>query len=579
MKNSGSPSGFSLSSLKVRQLRQLLHPQRAIKRILMEAVRVTKADSGSFILLNPNTGLLDIEATHGLSKRAAKLKLKPGEGVTGWVAISGKPLRIDDVRVERKYVPINAKIRAELAVPVEINGQVVGIINLDSHRVAAFSLTEEERLLQLATDAAEWMRLAWEIDLLRVKQQQLTSLLDMGQMIVSQTNLDQALARITDDARRLMKTKLCSILLLDAEGRELSVRAYAGVDDSYERKPNLRVEDSLMGVVIKKGRPLSIVNVQEHHRYQHTEWAKQEGLQSLLSVPLVFGEKVLGVLSVYTAEPHRFSNEEIKLLSTLADLSAVAIAKARLLEKVVDMEEKLRASERLSALGLLAAEIAHEIRNPLTVMQMLFHSLVESLPMDKDAARDAEVIADKMKQMNRIVDQVLGFARSSEPIKEVVKPEILLDDIVLLTRHKLHQLQVVVKKQVEANLPLLRADRAQLEQAILNLVLNAADAMSGGGQLKLSATQEIFEEKPHVVISIRDTGCGMTKNQAESLFQPFLTYKQHGTGIGLAIVKKIVENHQGKIQIESKVGKGTIFRLLFPASEERPGAATHVPMA
>jgi signal transduction histidine kinase len=284
----------------------------------------------------------------------------------------------------------------------------------------------------------------------------------------------------------------------------------------------------------------------------------------MLAVPLIFAGKAVGVLAIYTQQRHRFSNDEVKILTTLGDLSAVAIEKGRLLARVVDMEEKLRASERLSALGLLAAEIAHEIRNPLTVMQMLFHALVESLQLDPTSQRDAALIGEKMRQMNRILDQVLSFARSSEPIKDAVHAQQIFDDVFLLTRHKLQQLDIDVRSTVPEELPLFRADREQIEQVLLNLILNAAEAMPKGGTLRLSAGVEEFEGESWLVLSVRDNGEGMSSEQIENLFAPFLTYKDSGTGIGLAIVKKIMENHAGKVQVESKVGQGTRFKLLFP---------------
>ncbi len=185
------------SDLRRRDLRTLLHPQKALDRILAAAVRSTRADSGSFILINPNTGLLDIEASHGLSERAKKVKLRPGEGITGWVATTGKPLRTGDVRNEKRYVAINAKIRSEMAVPVEMRGQVVGLLNVDSTNVDAFSATDEARLIDMASEAAQWLELAWEIDQLRLKSRQLTSLVDIAQMIISESNLDQILEQIT----------------------------------------------------------------------------------------------------------------------------------------------------------------------------------------------------------------------------------------------------------------------------------------------------------------------------------------------------------------------------------------------
>ena len=562
------------SNLKQRDLRTLLHPQKALDRILAAAIRSTRADSGSFILVNPNSGLLDIEASHGLSERAKRVKLRPGEGITGWVATTGQPLRTGDVREEKRYIAINAKVRSEMAVPVEMRGQVVGLLNVDSTKVNAFSGTDEARLVDMASEAARWLELAWEVDQLRLKGRQLASLVDTAQLIISETNLDEILDQITAQTFRLMKTRLCSVFLLNEDGSELILRACQGGSDLYRGKPNLRTEDSLLGSVVTRHKPITVVDVMREKGYIQTDIARKERLVSMLAVPLIFAEKAIGVLAVYTQQRHRFSNDEVKILTTLGDLSAVAIEKGRLFARVVDMEEKLRASERLSALGLLAAEIAHEIRNPLTVMQMLFHALVETLPLDPTSQRDAEVISEKMRQMNRILDQVLSFARSSEPIKEPVHAQQLFDDVFLLTRHKLLQQGIEVRSSVPDDLPLFRADREQVEQVLLNLILNAAEAMPKGGNLRLSASVEEFEGETYLVLAVRDNGQGMSSDQIANLFAPFLTYKDSGTGIGLAIVKKIMENHQSKVQVESKVGQGTKFKLLFPISD--PHAPTPI---
>jgi len=436
----------SFSMPAVGGLRALLEPKRAIRHFLRIAMKMTGASCGSFILLNPNTGLLDIEASYGISLRARKVKLQLGEGITGWVATSGQAMRIPDVRQERKYVSINSKVRSELAVPVERDGRILGIINLDSNEIDHFSEEHQDQMMGLAMEAAEWLSHGWELLNLRGRDQQLHTLVQMGRTIGSQTNLDDALAGIVRNGARLMKSEVCSLMLLSTDSRELVIRSSCGTSPRYQNRPPLKVDESLVGVVARRMRPVTVLNVQTDPRYHEIEMARRENLVSLLSVPLVFSARPVGVLNVYTREPHRFSNEEIKLLQTLADLSAVAIEKSRLLTRVVDTEETLRQSERLSALGLLAAEVAHEIRNPLTVMQMLFHSLVSSTTMEGPARKDAEIIEEKMKQMNRIVDQILSLVRSAEPIKEPIAVSQLIDDIILLVRHKLYRQGIEIRR-------------------------------------------------------------------------------------------------------------------------------------
>jgi signal transduction histidine kinase len=360
-----------------------------------------------------------------------------------------------------------------------------------------------------------------------------------------------------------MDTKVCSLMLLNSTRDLLELRACHGAGTSYLRKPPLPVADSLVGVVVGRRKPLRVYNVQEHDAYRHTEMARKEGLVSLLSVPMIVGDTAIGALNVYTTEPYRYSNQDVKILSALANLAAVAIENARLHAKVVAVEEQLRRNERLSTLGLLAAEVAHEIRNPLTVMKMLFHSLDLKFPAADPRARDTEIVSEKMDHLNKIVDQLLGCARSTEPTFELVDVNELLDDVLLLVRQKLNQQKIVLVRRLSEELPKVRADRGQIEQACLNLILNAADAMSHGGTLTvLSAIQR--DRASFVTLSFADTGAGMPPEKQKQVFEPFLTTKPHGTGLGLAIVQKIVEAHRGKIEVKSSPKKGTTFRLLLP---------------
>jgi signal transduction histidine kinase len=538
-------------------------PQKILRLVLREAVRITRANSGSIVLINPNTGLLDIEAAVGLPKKAQRLKLKPGEGVTGWVAQRGQPLRVPDVTADPRYVKARPSVRSELAAPLEVEGQVMGVLNVDSDRVHAFSEADEELLVALARHSARVLHNAWLLETLRLKTRQLETLVAVGQTIVSAPSLDETLRLITAQGAKLLRGKLCSLLLLDPERRELTLRACHGAGKRYATKPNLPVAESQVGVVVRGKRPLAVLNVQESHRYHHIEVARAEGLVSLLSVPLLYRGEATGVLNVYTGEQHRFDNEEIRLLSALAHLSAIAIEKARLYEKVVDVEEQLRQNEKLSALGLLAAEIAHEIRNPLTVMKMLFHSLGLRFDVGDARATDAAVIHEKMEQLDKIVERLLRFARTSEPEFQRANLNAIIEDVLLLVRHKLGQQGIELRKKLAEPLAEVPCDPTQIEQVLLNLILNAAQAMPQGGTLTLTTGSD----NDRVSFTVGDTGQGMTAEQQSKLFQPFLTTKPSGTGIGLAIVRKIVDTHRGRVEVRSRPGKGTQFRVALPLSQ------------
>jgi signal transduction histidine kinase len=274
-------------------------------------------------------------------------------------------------------------------------------------------------------------------------------------------------------------------------------------------------------------------------------------------------------LSVYAGQPYSFSNEEIRILSALADLSAIAIVKNGLYERVVDVEEQLRQNEKLSALGLLAAEVAHEIRNPLTVMKMLYHSLDLKFPESDPRAKDARIIDEKIQHLNRIVEQILDFARTTEPTLAPVNLNELVEELGLLVRHKLKNQNIQWVLRLAPNLPAIPGEATQLEQAFLNLILNAAEAMPGGGTLTLTSRALHFPRglaKPtHVAIDFKDTGHGMTEEQRHRAFRSVLsTTKAKGTGLGLAIVARVVETHRGKIKIKSRPGEGTTVSVILP---------------
>lgn len=544
-----------------RVINSSLDPAKVLDLVLREAVDMMRATSGSLVLIDPHTQLLEIEVAIGLSAEARQLKLAIGRGVTGWVAKAGMPLRIPDVKADARYVSVRKDVRSEMAVPLLLEGQLIGVLNVDSTRKNAFSAADEELLVALANQAAQVIHNSWLYEAVAHNARKLEALFEVAQAIISSLNLEEILQRVTADACRLMETKVCSLMLLNAERDRLELRACHGASADYLSKPPLLVEESIVGSVVTRRKPVQVYNVQAHDAFQHIELARKDGLVSLLSVPIVFADVAIGALGVYSGEPYRYSKQDVHLLSTLASLAGIAIANAQLHEKMVQVEEQLRRNERLSTLGLLAAEVAHEIRNPLTVMKMLFHSLDLKFPGSDPRAQDAEIVAEKMDHLNKIVDQLLSYSRSTEPRMEPVDLNELLGDVLLLTRRKLQQQRVALETEFAGDLPKLRCDRGQIEQACLNLILNAAEAMPDGGTLKIRTGMSA----DRILLSFDDTGVGMSEDQRARLFEPFLTTKARGTGLGLAIVHKIiVEAHRGRIEVESVAGKGTVFRLYLP---------------
>ncbi len=458
---------------------------------------------------------------------------------------------------------------SELAVPLEVNGEVRGVINVDSDRADAFTAEDQELLQELALQATKAIQNTWLYEQLRLRARLFESLASVSRTINSTLNLDEALRAITREACELMRARMCSLMMLDESRAWLDLRASHGAGEAYIKKPRLGVEESLLGVVVRRKKPVQVPNVQLSNRYQNVELARREGLVSLLSVPLLFADQVIGTLSVYTGRPYNFSNEEIRILSALAELSAIAIEKARLYERIVDVEEQLRQNEKLSALGLLAAEVAHEIRNPLTVMKLLYHSLDLKFPEGDPRAKDARVIDAKIEHLNKIVEQILSFARTTEPKLAPVSLNGLIDELSLLVRHKLANQNIRLIRDLQPDLPAMPGDAPQLEQAFLNLILNAAEAMPDGGTLTIRSRAvrlpRTSASPTHLELEFKDTGKGMSEELQKRAFTAMLsTTKSKGTGLGLAIVGRIIETHHGTIRIKSQIERGTAIHISLP---------------
>lgn len=545
-----------------------LEPQEALQLIVSEAVRLVRATSGSVVLINPTTSFLEIHASQNLPGTAAKLKLRVGEGITGWVAQQGKPARVGDVNQDKRYVAARRGVKSELAVPLDVNGETRGVLNVDSDRTDAFSADDQDLLQELAVQAAKVIQNTWLYEQLRLKVHLFESLASVSRTINSTLNLDEALRVITHEACVLMRARMCSLMMLDETGEWLDLRASFGAGEAYLKKPRLSVGESMLGVVLRRKKPMQVPDVQASSRYQNVEIARREGLVSLLSVPLIFSGESIGTLSVYTGRAYNFSNEEIQILSALAELSAIAIEKARLYERVVDVEEQLRQNEKLSALGLLAAEVAHEIRNPLTVMKLLYHSLNLKFPESDPRSKDTKIIEAKIEHLNKIVEQILDFARTTEPKFAPVNLNELIDELSLLVRHKLANQNVRLVLDLQDDLPVVMGDAPQLEQAFLNLILNATEAMPDGGTLTIKSSAvsaRVHDKASAVALEFKDTGKGMSKEMQQRAFKAVLsTTKAKGTGLGLAIVGRIIETHRGDIRIQSRASRGTSILIQFP---------------
>ena len=287
---------------------------------------------------------------------------------------------------------------------------------------------------------------------------------------------------------------------------------------------------------------------------------RSEDLHSMLVTPVIYEEEPIGLVTHYLDRPHRFHDDERMIARALADLGAIAIENARLYERVFDSEENMRKSERLTTLGTLAAEIAHEIRNPLMVVRLLFDSLEISDQENAHQAKDLSVIREKLNHLEQIAGRILDFGKSRESFRQNFSIHEILEDALLLVRLKLEQSQVSLTFHPCPEKCLVFVDKGQIQQALLNLILNALSAMPEGGQLELI----VKREGGRALVYLRDTGMGIPEAFKTRIFESFLTGRKDGSGLGLTISKRLLRAHDGDLELVKSDREGTTFCLSLP---------------
>jgi nitrogen fixation/metabolism regulation signal transduction histidine kinase len=273
-----------------------------------------------------------------------------------------------------------------------------------------------------------------------------------------------------------------------------------------------------------------------------------------------------GVRAVTSGDYHR--QVEVIGGDELAELSVTFNHMTERLRELQYLEAQLRRRDRLHTLGEVAMGLAHEIRNPLGIIKTATQLLHRRASLPETDMRHLEYVISEVTRINDLITEFLDFAKPSAPIRSTQSARDLLEDVLGFCAPELatHNVQAVIDEQTPG--ATVYADARQLTQACLNLILNAIDAMPEGGKLSLSIAREPLDgERPITRISVTDTGQGVDPQVIQRIFNPFVTTKASGTGLGLAKVFSIMENHDGRVECISEQGAGATFNLYLPADE------------
>ena len=347
---------LDLASQELRILHQIsqsisstLDLDQVLRQIVELVIDVTHGDACLIYLLDEAGDNLVLRASKNPHPRLiGKIAMRVGEGITGWVAREVETVAIarhasKDSRFKVFHTLPEDRYEAFLSVPIVAppNDRMIGVINVQ-HRKAHRHRDSEITLLSIlghqVGGAIENARLYEETSL---RSKQISTLAEVGQVIASGKYLDEVLQLLVNIIAKMMQARVCSIMLVDSGKNELVIKAAKASSEEYWRKPNLKIGNSLISRVVKEKAPLMVRDVTKQEGYQYPELATKEGIRSLLSVPMILKEHVIGVLNVYSEHERAFSNEDLRLLSAVADHVALAFENTKLNVAIQESQEAL----------------------------------------------------------------------------------------------------------------------------------------------------------------------------------------------------------------------------------------------
>lgn len=391
--------------------------------------------------------------------------------------------------------------------------------------------------------------------------------------MVSILNLESLSKRIIETITQTMRVEKASLFFLNEER------------GGYYLLESKNIKVASFPPVLPKGTPLPQYLQKMKEIIIREELAKGEKIPELktviqamsqieaeVSIPLVLKDQLIGMINLsHKFNKDVYSHEDIELLSTLANQTAIAIENAKLYEHLKKSKSYIRRADRLASLGTLTAGLAHEIRNPLVAIKTFTQLLPERLEDEEFRSHFLNIVSGEVDRISALVTELLEFARPSEPKFELENINEILDGMILLVSSETKSKHINIAKDYGTDLSPITIDREQMKQVFLNILLNGIEATRGNGKIVVKTRSFIkLDGEPYIQIEFTDNGCGIAPEYLEDIFTPFFTTKEKGSGLGLSISNQIIQDHKGYIDVESQLNKGTSFFINLPISQDHP---------
>ncbi|MFH1540780.1 MAG: ATP-binding protein [Elusimicrobiota bacterium] len=418
--------------------------------------------------------------------------------------------------------------------------------------------------------------------MLKQKTETLTIFYHISRAMISIFDLSKILDLIIDALKKELDFDRIIIFLLD--DHTLTPKKGIGITDSELKKLIISTEDENNFIIktVIEARPKIYTEIDNSSLPSNFSELYSGIKPELLSaIPLMLKDRVIGLLLVdNTVSQKKIEERDIRAASIFTNQAGLAIDNARLFElersfteelkrqikiakeKLISAQKRLIKAERLSALGEMAAIVAHEVRNPLSSIRASVQRIGKKMVDDDPNKKYTNYIMQESDRLDRVVKNLLTLTK--EPAPQIQSTDInkLIEEILYFLKPEMTLLQIRLKKLLEPSITQVKLDPALMRQVLLNMIQNASHFMTDkdNKEIKVSTLQS----NGNFVIEISDTGCGISKENIEKIFEPFFTTKSDGIGLGLTICHRIVESHNGKIEVETNLEHGATFRIIIP---------------
>jgi hypothetical protein len=404
-------------------------------------------------------------------------------------------------------------------------------------------------------------------------RRELATILRSSALINSSLNIEQVLDNAMKWAEDFMGAEASTVYELEDRSNELVVRLARGEKKDPMERVTLKVGEGIAGTVVKTGKPMVIQDVSQEKKFtDKIDRLTGFRTKSVICVPLLLRNRPIGALQVInkkSGEP--FNRSDLEILFAIAQHVSIAMENASLYRRLEESfavttqelrvtQEKLIRTERLSSMSNLVQGVAHEIRNPITTIGGFARRIKKELGDNRKIEKYVDIILDETARLENIVKRVQDFTETQSYSPTPTRIEPLVEEVLNSAMPLANQQGVRIVKEMAPDLPQVRLDYTQLSLALANIVENALEAMPQGGTLILKTMQE----DRSLVITVKDTGCGIPKDQLTAIYDPFFTSKSKGVGFGLTLVHQVVSNHRGDIRITSEVQNGTLVTIRLP---------------